>query len=211
MLKQLWQRWWTGLFVLIPVTVTFYLLWQLFTALESVGHDLVAPLGIRQIPGLSLLILLLIILAAGAFVTHYLGRQLVAWAESTMERIPLVRSIYLTLKGMTDLFNFRSRFGHSAVVMFPFPRDGTWALGLVMGLAPQAITQATGANLLMVFVPTAIHPFTGYLAFMPAQAVTRLALPIEEVMKMQFSAGFYQPSRTWLGPAGADDQREHAQ
>ncbi len=199
------------MFVLIPVTVTFYLLWQLFTALESVGHDLVAPLGIRQIPGLSLLILLLIILAAGAFVTHYLGRQLVAWAESTMERIPLVRSIYLTLKGMTDLFNFRSRFGHSAVVMFPFPRDGTWALGLVMGLAPQAITQATGANLLMVFVPTAIHPFTGYLAFMPAQAVTRLALPIEEVMKMQFSAGFYQPSRTWLGPAGADDQREHAQ
>lgn len=80
-----------------------------------------------------------------------------------------------------------------------------------MGLAPQAITQATGVNLLMVFVPTAIHPFTGYLAFMPAQAVTRLALPIEEVMKMQFSAGFYQPSRTWLGPAGADDQREHAQ
>lgn len=211
MLKQLWQRWWTGLFVLIPVTVTFYLLWQLFTALESVGHDLVAPLGIGQIPGLSLLILLLIILAAGAFVTHYLGRQLVAWAESTMERIPLVRSIYLTLKGMTDLFNFRSRFGHSAVVMFPFPRDGTWALGLVMGLAPQAITQATGINLLMVFVPTAIHPFTGYLAFMPAPAVTRLALPIEEVMKMQFSAGFYQPSRTWLGPAGADDQREHAQ
>lgn len=201
MLKRLWQRWWTGLLVLIPVTVTFYLLWQLLAALEWVGQDLIAPLGISHIPGLSLLTLLLIILAAGAFVTHYLGHQLVTWAESTMESIPLVRSIYLTLKGMTDLFNFRSRFGHSAVVMFPFPRDGTWALGLVMGAAPTAITQATGAQLLMVFVPTAIHPFTGYLAFIPTHTATRLALPIEEVMKMQFSAGLYRPTRAWLNPS----------
>ncbi len=183
---------------MVPATATLYLLWRLLTALEHVGQDLLAPLNAGQLPGLSLVILLLLMLAAGAVTTHYFGQRLVAWGEAAVERIPLVRSIYLTLKGMTDLFNFRSRFGQSAVVMFPFPREGTWALGLVMGMAPPAILRATGADLLMIFVPTAIHPFTGYLAFMPAQVVTRLSLPVEEAMKMQFSAGLYQPRRNWL-------------
>src|SRR5574339_412824 len=49
----------------------------------------------------------------------------------------LVRSIYLTIKGMTDLFQFRARFGRATVIAFPFPRDGLWALGFVMGHAPR--------------------------------------------------------------------------
>ncbi len=118
--------------------------------------------------------------------------------ERRLEQIPLVQSIYITLKGMTDLFNFRSRFGHSTVVAFPFPRNGLWALGFVMGAAPPALQVSTLGPLVMIFVPTAIHPFTGYLAFVPEDQLHRLNLMPEDAMKMEFSAGFFKPRRGWL-------------
>jgi uncharacterized membrane protein len=130
--------------------------------------------------------------------THVIGQGLVRWAETILESIPLVRSIYVTLKGMTDLLNFRSRFGRRAVAAFPFPREGLWALGLVMGSAPPAIQQFSSSTLVMVFVPTAIHPFTGYLAFVPDTQLRFINLPAEEAMKMEFSAGIYKPLAGWL-------------
>lgn len=198
LVRTIWHIWWTGVLALVPATATIYLLWRLFTALDTVGGELLRPLGLGRIPGVSLALLFLLILLAGMITTHYFGMRIMAWTEATVDRIPLVRSIYLTLKGMTDLFNFRSRFGQSTVVVFPFPRDGTWALGLVMGIAPLAIARAAGHDLLMVFVPTAIHPFTGYLAFIPTHALTRLNLPVEEAMKIEFSAGLYRPPTQWL-------------
>jgi uncharacterized membrane protein len=99
---------------------------------------------------------------------------------------------------MTDLLNFRSRFGRSTVVAFPFPRNGLWALGFVMGIAPPSLQVASAATLLMVFVPTAIHPFTGFLAFIPQSQVRPINLSAEEAMKMEFTAGLYKPAAGWL-------------
>ncbi len=131
-----------------------------------------------------------------------LGQRLMAGLDRRIKQIPLVQSIYLTLKGMTDVLNFRSRFGRSTVVAFPFPRNGLWALGFVMGTAPATLQVASLSRLLMVFVPTAIHPFTGYLAFVPEDQVHALNLLPEDAMKMEFSAGLYRPQRGWLESAG---------
>jgi uncharacterized membrane protein len=129
---------------------------------------------------------------------HVIGQGLLVRLEHRIEQIPLVQSIYLTLKGMTDILNFRSRFGRSKVVVFPFPRDGCWALGFVMGTAPPSLQIEPSRTLFMVFVPTAVHPFTGFLAFIPEHGLRPINLPVEEAMKMEFSAGFYRPQRGWL-------------
>jgi uncharacterized membrane protein len=73
-----------------------------------------------------------------------------------------------------------------------------WALGFVMGPAPLSVQVDSTSTLLMVFVPTAIHPFTGYLAFVPQTQVRPLNLLPEDAMKMEFSAGFYKPAEGWL-------------
>jgi len=104
----------------------------------------------------------------------------------------------MTLKGMTDILNYKTRFTNHTVVAFPFPRNGLWAIGFVMGTAPGSIQVSTTFQLQMVFVPTAIHPFTGYLAFIPTHALVPLNLPPEEAMKMEFSAGFYKPASDWI-------------
>jgi uncharacterized membrane protein len=194
MVKTFWKTCAAGLIVLVPAWVTFLILSTLFTTLDGVvGRYMPNP-----IPGLGLLLLILILIMTGLIADHVIGQGLLQRLEQRIERIPLVQSIYLTLKGMTDILNFRSRFGRSKVVAFPFPRDGCWALGFVMGTAPPSIQMASADTLFMVFVPTAIHPFTGFLAFIPEQALRPINLAVEDAMKMEFSAGFYQPKTGWL-------------
>lgn len=194
MIKFFWKTCMAGLIVLVPAWVTFLILATLFTTLDGVvGRYMSDPA-----PGLGLLLLVILLVVVGIIGDHVIGQGLLVRLEQRMEQIPLVQSIYLTLKGMTDVLNFRSRFGRSKVVAFPFPRDGCWALGFVMGTAPPALQVEPSRTLFMVFVPTAIHPLTGYLAFIPEPVLRPINLPVEDAMKMEFSAGFYRPHRGWL-------------
>jgi uncharacterized membrane protein len=194
MTRTLSKTFLAGLVLLIPTWATILILFKLFTTLDSViGSYMTDP-----IPGSGFLFLVGLLIVAGIIADHLIGEKLLTKLEKRLESIPLVQTIYLTLKGMTDIINFRSRFGHSKVVAFPFPRNGLWALGFVMGTAPNPLQIAAPATLYMIFVPTAIHPFTGYLAFIPGQDIVPLKLAPEEAMKMEFSAGFYQPQAGWM-------------
>ena len=194
MTTKLWKYFLAGIAVLVPTWATVLILWTLFTTLDNVVGSHLSD----SIPGLGLFLLISILILSGIMTDHVIGHRVMRRLEARLERIPLVQSIYLTLKGMTDVLNFRSRFGKSTVVAFPFPRDGLWALGFVMGAAPNAIQIVPASKLLMVFVPTAIHPFTGYLAFIPEQQVYPINLPPEDAMKLEFSAGFYKARPGWL-------------
>lgn len=198
MSKSLWKYSVAGLLLLVPAWATFLILFTLLHALNELLLDLPWTIEARQIPGLSLALFFTLVLAIGAIATHVIGRRVIIQTERWIEQIPLVRSVYITLKGMTDLLNFRSRFGRSTVVAFPFPREGLWAIGFIMGIAPPSLQVSPGESLLMVFVPTAIHPFTGFLAFIPQSQVRPINLPAEEAMKMEFTAGLYKPAAGWL-------------
>lgn len=198
MSKTLWQYSLAGLLVLVPAWATFLILSTLFHALNELIRDLPWNIGARQRPGLSLVLFLFLVVIIGAIATHVVGRRMITQTERWIEHIPLVRSVYITLKGMTDLINFRTRFGRSTVVVFPFPRDGLWAIGFVMGAAPPTLQVARTTSLLMVFVPTAIHPFTGFLAFVPQPQLRPINLPPEDAIKIEFTAGLYKPETGWL-------------
>jgi len=200
----------TGLFILVPAWGTFLILHTLFVTIDGLLVDLFGTAVESDIPGLGILTLLSVILLTGAIATHLFGQRILHRTDEWLQRIPLVRSVYLTLKGMTDLFNFRSRFGSSPVVVFPFPRDGLWALGFVMGPAPAAVQVAPQGSLAMVFVPTAIHPFTGYLAFVHRNQMFPVHLPPEDAMKMEFSARLYRPQPGWLRRLTVPDPADHA-
>jgi len=198
MSNTVWKYSLAGLLVLVPAWATFLILSTLFHALNELIHDLPWNIGARQRPGLILVLFLFLVVIVGAIATHVVGRRIITQTERWIGHIPLVRSVYITLKGMTDLLNFRARFGRSAVVAFPFPRDGLWAIGFVMGAAPPALQVEPTTSLLMVFVPTAIHPFTGFLAFVPQPQLRPINLPPEDAIKMECTAGLYKPEPGWL-------------
>ena len=193
----------TGLFIVVPAWGTFLILSTLFVTLDGLWVDLLGPFFEINFPGAGIALLILVILIAGMTGRHFLGQLMMSNIEDSLERIPIVSSIYNTLKGMADVFQFRERFGQSTVVVFPFPKAGLWAIGFVMGKAPRALQVAPQHSLLMIFVPTAIHPFTGYLAFVPHTVVHRIALRPREAMKLEFSAGLYRPPRGWLSQSQA--------
>ena len=197
MSKTLWKYSLAGLLVLVPAWATFLILSTLFSALNELTHDLPWNIGAGQRPGLSLVLLLFLVVTIGAIATHVIGQRVITRTEGWIEHVPLVRSVYGTLKGMADILNFRSRFGRSIVVAFPFPRDGLWAIGFVMGTAPSTL-QVAPTQLLMVFVPTAIHPFTGFLALVPQPQLCPINLPPEDAIKMECTAGLYKPATGWL-------------
>ena len=204
--RNIQRQFLAGLLILVPAWGTVLILRTLFSTLDQLLGKMFGDVVTADIPGIGIASLLALIVLAGILATHlHLGQRLLQEAEEWLQRVPLVRSVYLTIKSMTDLFQFRSRFNRSTVVVFPFPRDGLWALGFVMGMAPRPIQVLPSTPLMMVFVPTAIHPFTGYLAFIPEGNIVPISLPPEEAMKIEFSAGLYRPAPGWLSRAGTTE------
>lgn len=183
----------TGLVVIVPVWGTFLILKTLFTTLDSALGNLLGPGASSSIPGLGAFALLLAILITGALASNLIGARLWKASETTLLRIPLVRSIYTTFKSVTDIFAFMDRQRENRIVLLPFPRQGLYAIGLLMGKAPDSLQLAPEGRLSLIFIPTAPHPFTGYLALVLTHELIPLRMGFHEAMKMEFSAGLYIP------------------
>ncbi|OGX11870.1 MAG: hypothetical protein A3K11_01240 [Nitrospirae bacterium RIFCSPLOWO2_12_FULL_63_8] len=183
----------TGLAVIVPVWGTCLILTTLFTALDGALGDLLGPGVSSSIPGLGVLALFLVLLTTGALASNLLGARLWKSSEAALLRIPLVRSIYTTFKSVTDIFSFMDRQRENRIVLLPFPRLGLYAIGLQMGDAPDSLQLAPDGRLSLIFVPTAPHPFTGYLALVLTHELIPLSMGFHEAMKMEFSAGLYVP------------------
>lgn len=191
----------TGLVVIVPIWGTFLILTTLFATLDHALADLLGP-GVRSsVPGLGALALLLVILIAGALTSNLLGARVWKMSEQALLHVPLVRSIYTTFKSVTDIFAFLDRQRENRIVLLPFPRQGLYAIGLQMGEAPESLQLAPQGRLSLIFVPTAPHPFTGYLALVLTQELIPLSMGFHDAMKMEFSAGLYVPQPLAL-PAG---------
>jgi uncharacterized membrane protein len=196
MLNSLWKYSLAGLLTLVPAWATFLILSTLFHALNELIFDLPWNIETRQSPGLILVLFLLLVVIVGAIATHVVGRHIITQAERWIEHIPLIRTVYITLKGMTDLLNFRSRFGRSTVVAFPFPRDGLWAIGFVMGAAPPVPSRTNKfVHGLCAHGHPSVHRIT---CVYPQPQLRSINLSPEDAIKMEFTAGLYKPETGWL-------------
>jgi uncharacterized membrane protein len=183
----------TGLVVVVPIWGTFLILKTLFTTLDHVLADMLGPLVGSPIPGLGAVTLLVLILLVGGLASNFIGNRLIKAYEMALLRVPGIRGIYSTLKSVTDIFSFFDRGRTNPVVLLPFPRDGVYAIGLLMGDAPEELQRSPFGRLRIVFVPTAPHPFTGYLALVLQHELIPLVMGFHEAMKMEFSCGLYIP------------------
>jgi len=183
----------TGLAVIVPLWGTFLILTALFTTVDGALVAVLGPAASSSVPGLGALALILLIFATGVVASNLLGGRLVTASEAALLRIPLVRSIYTTFKSITDIFAFMDRQRENRIVLLPFPRHGLYAMGLLMGEAPEDLQRSPEGRLSRVFVPTAPHPFTGYLALVLNHELIPISMGFHDAMKMEFSCGFYVP------------------
>ena len=188
-----------GLLIWVPLAVTLWVLDLIVTAMDRTLLLLPAVWQPRHllgfdIPGLGLPLSVLIVLLTGVLAHNIIGRQLVLWWESLLSRIPIVRSIYSSVKQVSDTMLSPKGNAFRQAVLVEFPQRGQWAIGLVVGAPGPALTRHLGSDMLTVFVPTAPNPTSGYTILVPPSDVKELDISVDDALKFVISLGVVTPA-----------------
>jgi len=146
---------------------------------------------------IGLIVAVVLIYFVGILLGSYIGRSLYNKGEQLLHRVPLIRSVYPSVKQVTDFFfgSPEQRIQFSKVVAVEYPRKGLWSVGLVTGSTMQTIQDRAGKDCMTVFVPSSPTPFTGYVITVPREDTIDLAITIEEAIKFAVSGGVLVPPK----------------
>jgi len=183
----------TGLAVVVPLFLTFFLLRGAVRLLDRAGGPLPAHYLGREVPGLGVVLLLLGIPLIGMLSRNFVARRLGAWGEAILANIPIVRPVYRGAREVVHAVVGTQAHQFSHVVLVEYPKAGSWALAFVTGTAHGALAAAAGPDYLTVFVPTTPNPTSGFLLVVPIAAARPLEMSVEEAMKVVISAGLVVP------------------
>jgi uncharacterized membrane protein len=144
------------------------------------------------LPGLGAVLAFAILLVTGLLVTNLIGRQLVDYWEDLLQRIPLVRSIYSSVKGLAESV-FSQDKAFRKVVLIPYPRAGVWSIGFLTAENLGEISARTGVPSVCVFIPATPNPTSGFIVIVPRAEVIELAMSVDAAMKMIVTLGIVMP------------------
>lgn len=187
-----------GLAVTVPVGLTIYILIFLIDLMDGFLRVIPASvhpetiLGVR-IPGLGVIATLLLILIAGTITTSYAGARLFRFAESLVDRIPLVRGIYQAVKQIVQTMVSKEGQSFKRVVLVEFPREGLYTVAFVTGSTTGELRDKTGGRCINIFIPTTPNPTSGYYMMVPEDRVQTLEMSVEEAFKLVISGGILAP------------------
>ena len=206
MLKTLLKRYFlTGLLVITPIWGTILILKALFVTVDGILGETVARWAPEYyVPGLGILTLILLVFAVGLFAANFIGRQIVLVWEDWLNRLPLVRGIYSTLKSMMDILSFSDRGSYHRVVLIQFPKNGHYCFAFVTGVTKSEASALGQDPLIHVYVPTSPNPTSGYFLLVPEREVTSVDISVEEAMKLIVSGGLYVPTTSMASVLNAD-------
>jgi uncharacterized membrane protein len=184
----------TGLLIWIPLAFTIWVLLLIVSSMDSILLLLPMPwrpeswLGF-PLPGAGLVLSALVLLLTGVAAANIMGQRMVRWWEGLLSRIPIVRSIYSSVKQVSD--TLLSPDGHSfrRAVLVEFPQRGQWAVAFVVGSPGERVVGQLGEGLLAVYVPTAPNPTSGYTLIVRPDEVRDLEMSVDEALKYVISLG----------------------
>jgi uncharacterized membrane protein len=157
---------------------------------------------------IGLLIAVALIYMAGVVVGSFIGRRLYSRGEMIVQRLPLIKQVYPSVKQVTDFFfgdEGPAQLRFSRVVAVEYPRKGMWSIGLVTGDTMQAIENRANVACLTIFVPSSPTPFTGYVVTVPRTDTIDLPITIDEALRFTVSGGVVVPAGQRINRAPAID------
>ena len=203
----------TGLVVIAPVGLTIWLIWSVVGWIDGFVLPLVPSayhpdrllqdyLGLDpevqiNIRGLGVVIFLIFTIFVGWLAKGFIGRSMIRFAESLVERTPVVRTIYSGIKQISETIFAQSERSFEKACLIEYPRRGIWALGFISTDAKGEIASRTGEpdeDIVSVFLPTTPNPTSGFLLFFPKSDVIELDMTVEDAAKLVISAGLVYPS-----------------
>lgn len=203
----------TGLLIVGPVTLTIYIIWWLVNVADAWFKPFVPKQYLPDtylpfaVPGVGLIVGIGGLTLIGALAANLLGRTIVSYGELMLGRMPIVRNVYRALKQIFESVVSATEPNQSfqKVGLIEFPSKGLWSLVFVTGEAGGEIASVKpGGNgdLYSVFMPTGIVPPTGFVCFVPKDAVTFLNMSMEDAAKIIISGGMVTPPQFPVAEAG---------
>lgn len=190
----------TGIFVTAPVTITLYLAYIFFSAVDGKVRELIPQLydtlfvyGEYRIPGVGVLIAFVSFVLIGWFASNIMGKFLIRIGEYILDRIPVIRNLYSTIKQIFETITATQSQAFREVVMLEYPRKGVWSVGFVTGTSRGEIQERVNTETVNVFLPTTPNPTSGFLLFVPRKELKFLDMSVEEGIKLVVSAGIITP------------------
>lgn len=190
----------TGLAVAAPIGITVYLVWAFVNTIDTWVQPLLPDkynpdtyFGFH-FPGTGVLIVVLFLFLLGALTANIFGRFLIRIGENMLDRMPIIRSIYSTLKQIFETVASSNSTSFQKVVLVEYPRPGMWALGFISGTNRGEIQEHITGDVINVFVPTTPNPTSGFLLFARSSEVIYLDMSVDQGIKYVISAGLVSPT-----------------
>ena len=193
----------TGLLIWIPLVIT---IWVLKLVVDTLDQSLLllpeqwrteSFLGVH-IPGLGVILTLLIVLVTGVFATNFFGAQLVHVWHEILHRIPVVNSIYSSVKQISDTLFSSSGQAFRKALLVQWPREGMWTIAFLTGVPGGDVTQHLQGDYVSVYVPTTPNPTGGYFVMLARKDVIELDMTVDAALKYIISMGVVAPGqRGW--------------
>lgn len=197
----------TGLLIWIPIVITVWVLAWIVGTLDQTL--LLLPESLRpertfgfRVPGLGVVLSLIVVLLTGVVAANYLGQRLVRYWDGLLARIPVVKSIYNSVKQVSDtLFSSNGQAFRKALLV-QYPRQGCWAIAFLTG-QPGGDAARHLSDHVSVYVPTTPNPTSGFFLMLPRAEVIELDMSVDEALKYIVSMGVVAPPSRKNGAASA--------
>jgi uncharacterized membrane protein len=203
-----------GLLAWLPIGITVWVLSWLLGSMDGVfswllsATQAVVPATahaaieqLRHIPGLGVVVLLLLLLLTGVFVTNIFGQWIAHRWNVLLQNIPIVKSIYSSVKQVSDTLFSTSGNAFREAVLVQYPRHGSWTIAFVTGRPGGEVATHLTGEYLSLYVPTTPNPTSGFFLMVPRSDVIELEMSVDQALKYIISMGVVSPPSAVVGRA----------
>lgn len=189
--KSISRRFLTGLLVLVPIGAVVLILIWFFESIDNIFQPVIENIFGSKITGLGFGITVVLIYITGLFASNVIGKRLISWGESILMSIPVLKSLYGGTKQVVASISGAGidKAAFREVVLVEFPRDGMQTIAFVTN----EVKGEDGRKLLMIYIPTAPMPTSGYFEIVTEDKVVHTDISVDDAMQMVISSGMVSP------------------
>lgn len=194
-----------GILITAPIGLTIYLAWLVISFVDERVFSVIPTRYNPEtylpfsVPGIGLILAVFALIFIGAITAGFLGRLFRRLSEAILNRLPIIRSLYTAIKQIIETVFANQSAAFREVVLIEYPRRDAWSVGFITGSIQGEIKAHLPRPMVNVFIPTTPNPTSGFLLFVPEDEVIRLAMTVEDGIKLVISGGIITPPEATAG------------